>query len=229
MSCGSASGHLVAWYEHLLLPLPPIAGWPGHAPGRDIASRVCMAARHHRGHPASGGGGRSAGRGGAKRVPGIGQDRLEDVPSSRRGGHHGVAPRRGGAVGGKAVVPRFPRFGHPSSVVLGAPARTSLRLVRQGLLRSEKCIFLFDQERRRGAAREPARGRTPAESLPRQPLGTRPSPHTSARVSQAGVQGRGACPALLVGVWAHRPTLAPSTAAVVGGGVPRREAKPLRE
>jgi len=48
-------------------------GWPAHrgpgralatrhAPGRDIASRVCVAARHHRGHPASGGG-RGAGRG----------------------------------------------------------------------------------------------------------------------------------------------------------------------
>jgi hypothetical protein len=50
---------------------------------------------------------------------------------------------------GAAVLPRFIRFVHPSSVFTRAPSPDSLLLEPRGLLGLGKCIFLYDQEHQR--------------------------------------------------------------------------------
>ena len=84
------------------------------------------------------------------------------------------------------------------------------------------------EERRRGAAREPARGGASPESLPHDPRRERASTDAPVGASHAGVAVSGTCPTRCGGVWPYRPTLPAAPALVVRGGIPRREETPLR-
>src|SRR5215510_4740370 len=86
------------------------------------------------------------------------------------------------------------------------------QVTQRATVRATREYHRSAEERRRGQARDPTRGRASPESLPQSSWRELASPHTPTSISHAGVEIAGACPTIVVGAWTHRPPRSPATA-----------------